>query len=100
MTATEAIRATRGRVFRAEFTKADGSRRSILARTGVHKYVTGEGLKFSAAERRLHVVYDLQAKGYRMIPVDRLISLTSGKVAWRVDAWRAAGAQAAGCLGS
>lgn len=84
MTAMEAIKATNGRVFRAEFIKVDGSHRKLLGRTGVGKYVTGEGMKFSPSTRRLHVVYDLHARGYRMIPTDhRLISLKSGKVNYK-----------------
>ena len=47
------------------------------ARTGVSKYVTGEGLKFDPVSRGLIPVYDVINKGYRMINISGLTRLNT-----------------------
>ncbi len=56
-----------GRIFSATFTKKNGETRHILARTGVHKGLTGTGLTYDPAERGLLSVWDIQNEGYRYI---------------------------------
>lgn len=83
MNALQAIKATRGRFFVCEFVKKDKSLRRLVGRIHVRKHVTGEGLKFDPKDYDLHVVWDTQNKGYRMIPLDTLQSLQCGDLIWR-----------------
>lgn len=76
------IRSTRGKWFRVEFTKRDGSHRTMVCRTGVAKYVNGRGLAFDPEEKGLQVVFEPAKKSYRMIPLARLLSFRCGKVQW------------------
>ena len=63
------------RAFDVVFTKKDGSTRRMNAMRGVKKHLTGGTLKYNPADYKLISVFDLQNKGYRMIPKDRLKSL-------------------------
>jgi hypothetical protein len=76
------INQTKGRFFRVEFTKADGSHRTMIARTGVSKGVTGVGLSFNPADHNLRTVRDVQKQAFRMIPLDRVTSFSQGSVNW------------------
>ena len=74
--ATDLIKGSRGRVFGVEFIKrSTGEVRTMSARTGVAKYVTGEGLKFSPSKKNLIAVFDMNKQGYRMINLEGLTSL-------------------------
>ena len=70
--AKEYIYNTNGKIFSAVFTKKDGEKRKMLCRQGVHKYVTGKGLKFKPEERSLIGVFDMQKKAYRFINIETL----------------------------
>ena len=72
MTRTEAIaEIMSGRFTSVECVKrSDGSTRKMLCRYGVWKHANGNGQAFDPVEKKLLVVYDLQAKGYRSIGVD------------------------------
>lgn len=83
MNALQAIKATRGRFFVCEFVKKDGKLRRLLGRIHVSKHVTGEGLAFNPSDYKLHVVWDAQSKGYRMINLDTLQTLQCGNLIWR-----------------
>ena len=61
-----------GKIFSAGFTKKDGSFRVMNCRRGVVKHLKGGTLKFDPQEKQLIPVYDMNAKGYRSIPFDRL----------------------------
>lgn len=78
----QVIAQTAGRFFACEFIKKDGTRRRMLARVGVHKGVTGAGLKFNPAEYHLVVVWDAQKRSFRMINLDTLLSLSCGSLQW------------------
>lgn len=69
-----------GCIFNAEFIKKDGTLRSMTCRTGVKKYVTGGGMRYKPLDRGYLSVYDIQAKGYRLINLDTLRSVTLGGV--------------------
>ena len=74
--ATDLIKGSRGRVFGVQFIKrSTGEVRKMSARTGVSKYVTGEGLKFSPSKKNLIAVFDMNKQGYRMINLEGLTSL-------------------------
>ena len=66
-----------GTIFSVEFIKrTTGERRKMLCRTGVKKHLKGGDKAYNAASKGLLTVYDLQAKGYRSIPVDAVVSLS------------------------
>lgn len=83
--AAQIIKATAGRFFSCEFLKKDGSKRAMVARVGVRKFVTGEGLKFDPASRGLAVAWDAQKQSYRMINLNTLLSLRCGDLQWRAQ---------------
>lgn len=68
--------ATNGKIFRVEYVKKDGSIRSMMARTGVKKGVSGKGLKYNPISKALLPVYDMVAMGYRMINFQTIKSLS------------------------
>ena len=79
--AAQLIASTAGRFFAIEFIKKDGTKRAMVARIGVRRYVTGAGLKFDPAARGLAVVWE-PAKGYRMVSLNTLLSLRCGSLQW------------------
>tara|TARA_R110002020_G_scaffold206273_5_gene411468 strand:- start:2187 stop:2465 length:279 start_codon:yes stop_codon:yes gene_type:complete len=74
-TAQDLIKNSRGTFFSVTFTKKDGNDRVLVGRTGVTKYVTGEGLKYAPADYGLFTIYDIQNAGYRMVNVETMKSL-------------------------
>ena len=77
------IKSTKGRFFSAEFIKANGSKRKIIARIGCHKGVKGIGRKFQ--KENLVTVFDAQAKEYRMINVDTMLTFKCGGFNWEIE---------------
>lgn len=73
------IESSGSHIFKATFIKADGSYREMVCRRHVSKGVTGAlapGKRI--AEDKANdclTVYDMQADGFRRIPLDRLLSL-------------------------
>lgn len=65
----------KGLIFSVEFVKRDNTVRKMVCRTGVKKDLKGEGLKFDPIQKNLVSVWDMQAQGYRFIPVDRILSI-------------------------
>lgn len=82
--ATELIGKSKGNIFSARFTKADGSKRDMTCRLGVKKYLQGGELKYDAQERGNVIVFDMANKGYRTIKIDRLEELTLNGVKYNV----------------
>ncbi len=74
--AFDLINSTKGKIFKALFTKKDGSLREMVCRLGVHKYITGVGRSYEPKDYGLIGVYDMQNNGYRMINLKTLQSLT------------------------
>lgn len=57
--AADMIRNSNGKLFRVTFTKrSTGSKRRMVARTGVRKGVTGDGLKFNPRDHDLLTVHE------------------------------------------
>ena len=77
------IKSTNGRFFSCTFIKKDGSIRNMNCRVGVHKGVKGVGRKFSTPN--LVTVFDAQAKEYRMINVDTMLTFQCGGFNWKVE---------------
>lgn len=61
-----------GKIFSANFTKADGSERVMSCRVGVQKNLKGVGLKYDRRKAHNIIVWDMNANGYRTIKTDRL----------------------------
>ena len=61
-----------GKIFSANFTKKDGTERTMVCRVGVSKHLKGKGLGYDAKAKRNLIVFDMNKGGYRTIPVDRL----------------------------
>jgi hypothetical protein len=74
--AQELIHDTNGKIFRAKFTKKDGSLREMVCRLGVRKYVNGVGRNFNPSDYELIGVFDMQKDGHRMINIKTLQALT------------------------
>ena len=66
-TAKRLIFDTKGKIFTVVFIKKDGTERNMNCRLGVKKYLRGGTLRFDAKEMGYIPVYDIQAKGYRMV---------------------------------
>ena len=77
------IKSTKGRFFSCTFIKKDGSIRNMNCRVGVHKGVKGVGRKFGTPN--LVTVFDAQAKEYRMINVDTMLTFQCGNFSWEVE---------------
>lgn len=65
-----------GKFFSVEFTKRDGSLRTMQARLGVTAHLKGGEKAFSDAEKGILTVYSVDAAGYRSVRLDAIRSLT------------------------
>tara|TARA_R110000824_G_C14949884_1_gene650802 strand:- start:315 stop:593 length:279 start_codon:yes stop_codon:yes gene_type:complete len=74
--AKDLIKSSQGKFINVKFTKKNGEDRSLTGRTGVHKYTTGEGLKYNPDDYGLVTIYDNQKKKYRMVNLNTLRELT------------------------
>ena len=77
------IKSTKGKWFSCTFIKKDGSKRVMNGRIGCHKGVKGIGRKFK--KDNLVTVFDAQAKEYRMINVDTMLTFSCGNFTWKVE---------------
>lgn len=64
-----------GKLFSVTFEKKDGSLRTMTARLGVHKYLTGGGAKFDAEPRGMIRVFSIGDMGYRTVTAERIVRL-------------------------
>ena len=77
------VKSSQGRWFSCTFIKKDGSMRIMNARIGCHKGIKGVGRKFQ--KDNLVTVFDAQAKEYRMINVDTMLTFQCGNFSWSVQ---------------
>ena len=77
------IKSTKGKWFSCTFIKKDGSKRVMNGRIGCHKGIKGIGRKFQ--KENLVTVFDAQAKSYRMINVDTMLTFNCGGFSWKVE---------------
>ena len=77
------IKCTKGRFFSAEFIKANGSKRKIVARVGCHIGV--KGVLNRKQKDRLITVYEPKVKGYRTINLETMLTFQCGKFNWKVE---------------
>lgn len=69
---------TGGRILSAHFQKRDGSMRRMVCRRGVKRHLKGGQMPYDAIPRQLVPVWDVQAKGYRILNVAELFSFRIG----------------------
>lgn len=71
-----------GKIATVRFTKrSNGELRTMRCRVGVKKHLKGGAKSYSAKAHNLLTVFDMDARGYRTIPVDGVVSVaTSGQV--------------------
>jgi len=81
--AMELLKATHGKIFSCEFVKKDGSLRKMIARLGVAKNLKG-GKNGASESNALVTVYDMAAKGYRMINLATLKTIKVAGVTYEV----------------
>lgn len=76
-------RIKKGRIFTITFVKrSDGSVRTMNCRMGVEVHKVGEELPYDVDKKKLLMVYSLDAKGYRQIPIEGIQSATLDGVAY------------------
>jgi hypothetical protein len=73
--AIKLINENKGAIFSASYVKVDGSLRDITCRLGVTKHLKGGKLAFNPTKLGMLPVFDLQAKGYRMLRVNTMYRL-------------------------
>jgi len=68
-----------GKIFHIEFIKrTTGELRKMRCRLGVTKHLKGGTKKYNPKTKQLLTVFDMEARGYRSIPVEGICSLTVG----------------------
>ena len=77
------VKSTKGRFFSAEFIKANGSKRKIVARVGCHIGV--KGTLNRKQKDKLITVYEPKVKGYRTINLETLQHFKCGGLSWKVE---------------
>lgn len=77
-TAKHLIFDTKGKIFTVVFIKKDGTERTMNARLGVKKFLSGGKLRYDAGEMGYIPVYDIQAKGYRIVNSSTIKKLKIG----------------------
>ena len=77
------VKSSKGKFFSAEFIKADGSKRKIVARVGCHIGVKGTSNR--KQKENLVTVYEPKVKGYRTINLETLQNFKCGGLSWRVE---------------
>ena len=77
------VKSTKGRFFSAEFIKANGSKRKIIARVSCHIGVKGVGRKNT--KENLVTVYEPKVKGYRTINLETLQNFKCGGFNWEIE---------------
>lgn len=72
-------------IFSVTFVKrTTGELRIINCRKGVHKNLTGQGMRYDPSTKNLVTVWDLQKQAYRMVSLDSIQSIRMGGVEYRV----------------
>ena len=77
------VKSSKGKFVSAEFIKADGSKRKIVARVGCHIGVKGTSNR--KQKEHLIAVYEPKTKGWRTINLETLLSYSCGGLSWKVE---------------
>lgn len=73
------VDSTNGKVFRVVFEKADGSLRTMQARTSVTKHLRG-GVSTTAHKPEIYTVFDMVIGQYRNFNLTKVKSLSCGAI--------------------
>lgn len=76
---TQPEKGKKGKPFFVDFTKRDGSLRTIKGRLGLQRNLTGKGMSFNPATKGLMPVWSIGDQGYRMVNLNTVSSLQIGK---------------------
>ena len=79
--AKELIKESKGKIFNASFIKKDNTVRTLTGRLQVTKHLKENAKKqpYKPSDYNLQPVYDLKAKGYRMLNFNTLLTLSINK---------------------
>ena len=69
---------TEGRIFSVFFRKKDGTMRAMTCRRRVRKHLRGGDLPYDPKPKLLLPVFDMEAKDYRMVNLNTLVSFNIG----------------------
>lgn len=64
-----------GGIFNVKFYKTNGELRSINARFGVRKGVTGKGLSYNPEEYGNIIIFSMNDNGFRTVKLDNVVSI-------------------------
>jgi hypothetical protein len=74
----------KGKIFGCSFVKrSDGSIRTGSFRCGVYKHLHDGGLKYDPETHDLLPVFDMNKRGYRMIPIDSILEIHHKGQTWK-----------------
>ena len=85
--AKELIKESKGKIFNTSFLKKDNTIRILTGRLQVTKHLKENAKEqpYDPNKYNLQPVYDLKAKGYRMINFDTLLTLTINKEKYIIE---------------
>jgi len=85
--AKELIKESKGLIFSTSFIKKDNTVRVLTGRLKVTQYLKENAKKqpYDPSKYNLQPVYDLKAKGYRMINLNTLITLSINKTKYIIN---------------
>lgn len=64
-----------GGIFNVKFYKTNGELRSINARFGVRKGVTGKGLSYNPEDHGNIIIFSMNDNGFRTVKLDNIVSI-------------------------
>jgi hypothetical protein len=81
------IMSTNGRIFKITFIKRTGEQeeRTILGRVGVKKHLKSVGCRYSPEKAKLVVIFDMQDRQYKAVPIEGIHAFYFGGKKYRVD---------------
>jgi hypothetical protein len=84
--AKELIRATEGKIFSSTFVKKDNTVRVLTGRLQVTKHLkeNAKPKPYNPEDYNLQCVYDMKAKGYRMLNINTLTNLTINNIKYLI----------------
>jgi len=80
--AKELIRATEGKIFSSTFIKKNSEVRTLTGRLQVTKHLkeNAKPQPFNPSDYNLQCIYDMKAKGYRMLNLNTLTNLSINNI--------------------
>ena len=80
------LMSTNGRVFSVTFIKrSTGKDKTIRARLGVKTKINGKGMRYNTHNKRLIVVFDINLRTYKCIPIEAIEAVSCRGRRYRVD---------------